>query len=70
MNNFEVLISSPFDRKFLVAEIWYNDKYIAEVNQENGSLNLDIYIEEGDCISLPLEDFLDAVELAKKKLIE
>ena len=69
MNNFEILLSSPFDREFLVAEIWFGNEYIAEVNQEESFLKLDIHMNEKGLISLPLDEFLNAIELAKKKLI-
>jgi hypothetical protein len=70
MKKFEIIISSPPDREFLVAEIWDGDKMVAEINQEKEHIEVEIYIsKDKNSISLDLDPLLDALIDAKKKLI-
>jgi hypothetical protein len=43
MSNFSILIASPPDREKLVAEIWFGDEQWGVINQESGTLALEIY---------------------------
>lgn len=38
MSNFKIVLSSVLDRENLVAEIWYNELLVAEINQEKVQL--------------------------------
>jgi hypothetical protein len=68
--NFRVCISSPPDREHLVAEIFLGDDQWAEINQENGCLEVEIYPKpNGQPWSLGLEDMLSITETAKEKLL-
>ncbi len=68
MKNFEVLITSPPDREKLVAEIWQGKQMIAEINQENEKLELEIYAGENRRLILNYDQFLEALKVAKEKL--
>ena len=59
MNNFKILISSPYDREHLVAEIWYEDDFIAEINQEGDCLEIQIYYGDEKTLNLPFEQFIE-----------
>ena len=68
INDYEVLINSPCDREFLVAEIWYNNDLVAEINQEKGEFEIEFYFGDDKVISFPLNEFQEVVEKAKKHL--
>jgi hypothetical protein len=44
INDFEVLICSPYDKEKLVCEIYYKDELLAEISQETDALLLEIYL--------------------------
>ena len=69
MKNLTIEIASPPDRENLVAEIWLEDQMIAEINQENNNLELEIFIKEKGKLKLNYDDFLETLEKAKKKLV-
>jgi len=68
MSEFKIEISSVPDRENLVAEIWHNELLIAEINQENEILEIELY--QSEKITFGLEEFLDILNSAKKELIE
>jgi len=58
------------DREKLAAEIWNeNNRMIAEINQENEYLELEIYFSKKDVLKLDYEEFLSALQEGKKKLL-
>lgn len=63
---FEVLIASVPDRENLVAEIWYNDLMIAEVNQESERVEIEFYMREQ--IAFDFDTLFEALKIAKEKL--
>jgi hypothetical protein len=66
----EVVISSPPDRNYLVAEIWFSDEQWAEVNQEEDELRVEIYPRQGGGPwSFPLTDALEALMKAASRLL-
>ena len=68
MRKFEIEIVSVLDRNKLVAEIWYEKKLIAEINQETESLEIELYAQEK--VSLNYDEFLKTLEVAKNRLRE
>lgn len=70
MNDFEILITSPPDRENLVAEIWLEDQMIAEINQENENLELELFTDEKGKLKLNYDGFLETLKKAKEKLVE
>ncbi len=70
MKDFEILITSPPDRENLVAEIWLEDQMIAEINQENKNLELELFTDEKGRLKLNFDDFLETLKMAKEKLVE
>lgn len=67
MNKIEILIASVPDRDKEVAEIWYENNLIAEINQENNNLEIELYPPQR--ITLDYQEFLKILETAKNKLI-
>jgi len=67
MKQFEILITSPPDRKNLVAEIWHDDTLVAEVLQETGKFEIEFYLHGKKLFDL--SDLLKAIEIAKEKLL-
>jgi len=68
MSKFKIEISSVPDRENLVAEIWHNELLIAEINQENEILEIELY--QSEKITFGLEEFLDILNSAKKELVD
>jgi len=67
MNKFKIEIASVSDRDKLVAEIWFGESLIAEVNQENDQLQIEFYSIQKKVFDL--NDFLDVLVVAKNKLL-
>lgn len=70
MKKYSIEISSPIDRENLVAEIWFNDELVAELNSENDRLELEIYVKEDGKLSLDFTSFFEALRIAEQKLCE
>lgn len=68
MNKIRIEIASVPDRENLVAEIWFNESLIAEINQEQNDLKIEFYASKNQ--SLPFDELLEALIKAKDKLIE
>ncbi len=68
MSKFKIEITSAPDRENLVAEICFEENLIAEVNQENGEVKMELYPSKA--IAFNLAEFLEIVETARKELIE
>ncbi len=64
MKEFEVLITSPPDREKLVAEIWHDNIFVAEINHETENIEIEFYLKQK--ISFDLNDFLKTLEIAKR----
>lgn len=65
---YEILIVSPSDREYLVAEITKADNFYAEINQEKGFLEIQIY-GENEPIKLSFRDFCEVLHRAKLYLV-
>jgi hypothetical protein len=64
-----VCISSPPDRQYLVAEIFFGNEQWAELNQEGDILQLEIYPRQnGQPWSLSFQTVLEALNEANEKL--
>ena len=68
MSKFNIELSSVPDRENLVAEIWYENKMIAEVNKESENFVIEIYFDGK--ISFILDEFFEVLENAKRRIIE
>ncbi len=68
MSKFKIEIASVPDRENLVAEIWYNEILVAEINQETAKLEIEFYLNEK--IIFGLDDFFETLETAKRKIIK
>jgi hypothetical protein len=62
-------IASPPDREYLVAELFSENEQWAEVNQESGSLTVELYPRrDGQPWSLGFEETLMALRQAQQRL--
>ena len=68
MSKFNVELSSVPDRENLVAEIWYEKKMVAEVNKETEKFVIEFCLDEK--ISFMLDEFLEVLENAKRRILE
>jgi hypothetical protein len=67
---FKISITSPPDRTFLVAEIFFGSEQIAEINRENEKLQIEIFRNRSnDYWMLPCDEFLSTLVEAKNRLI-
>lgn len=73
-NNFRIRICSDLDYEELVADICYDNYKIATIMQDKGKDNMEIEIffsvDENESWKFPLNDFMEAISIAKKQLIE
>lgn len=60
INMFEILLVSMPDREKLVAEIWFDNFLLTEINQEHGNLKIEFYTQSG--ITFDLDEILNAIE--------
>ena len=67
MREFDIFITCPPDRIYLVAEIWYAETLVAEINQETEMLEIEFYLTERTIFNL--SEFLEVLEKAKNKLM-
>lgn len=67
MSKFKIEITSVPDREKLVAEIWFGEELIAEVNQEEEKLKITLYNNQK--LFFQFADFLSALDEAKRKLL-
>ena len=68
MSKFNIELSSVPDRDNLVAEIWYENKMVAEVNKETEKFVIEFCLDEK--ISFMLDEFLEVLENAKRRILE
>ena len=68
MSKFKIELSSVPDRENLVAEIWYEKKMVAEVNKETEKFVIEFCLDEK--ISFMLDEFLEVLENAKRRILE
>jgi hypothetical protein len=63
-------IASPPDREKLVAELFYDREQWAEINQDSGTLRLELYPRrDGKPWDLPFDEALAVLQTAKERLI-
>jgi hypothetical protein len=67
MKKFKIEITSVPDRSNLVAEIWYEESLLAEINQEEEILKVELYNTQKEFFIY--EDFIAVFEEAKQKLL-
>ena len=71
MNKFEILITSPPDRESLVAEIWYNNMFWAEISEERGELLAQFYPHPNKKYwEFSFNEAMSTLDQAKRKLLE
>lgn len=68
INGYEILIVSPFDREYLVAEITKGEDFFAELNQEKDFLEIQLYGNKDDIFHVILKEFCDVLNRAKEYL--
>ena len=66
-NHFEIVVASVPEKEKLVAEIWYKNIFIAEINQDESVLTIELY--EHKDVAIPIAEFQEVLEKAKQKLL-
>ena len=73
-NKFTIKLCSDLDYEEMVADISYENHTIAMISQDEGidRMKIVLFIPSGGLMSidLPLDDFMNAIQFAKKCLIE
>lgn len=69
MKNFRIIISSPYDREKLVSEIWYNNDFLAEMNQEQNFLEIVFYYGGPNQMKFSFDELQEVLQEAKTHLI-
>ena len=65
----EIVISSPPDRKNLVAEIWNNSEHLAEINRESDQYVIEIYpTRSGEAWRLNVDNLIQIMIETKARL--
>jgi len=63
-------ITSPPDREKLVAELWWGDEMWGEINQDSGSLMVELYPRaSGEPWTFPLDTLLEVLRKAGPHLL-
>jgi hypothetical protein len=71
MNTFRTTIASPPDRKHLVAEVFFGNEQVAELNTERGTLAIELYPRaDGQAWSFDAEQFQFALAEGTARLLE
>jgi len=71
--DFRISVGDDQEHEDLTAEIYYQDRFVAMLTQEKGYTNIEIELyppPEDEKWCFPLDDFLKAIEFAKKRLWE
>ena len=68
MSKFNIELSSVPDRENLVAEIWYENKMVAEVNKETEKFVIEFCLDEK--ISFMLDEFLEDLKMQKEEYLK
>lgn len=63
---FEIIITGPIYRKELVAEIWYNERVVAELISDYSEITAMLYPNVSP--GVPLDEFIEILMKAKKQL--
>jgi hypothetical protein len=66
MNKFRIEITDVPYREKLIAEIWFEEIHVAEINQETQDLEIEIFPTER--VKVPLRDFREVIENAVIRL--
>jgi hypothetical protein len=66
----EIIVSSPPDRNFVVAEVWVEHEQWAEIDQELGTISIEFYPRrDGRPWKLDFEEALSVLTRAKAELL-
>jgi hypothetical protein len=72
---YEIIIASPPEYEELVAEIYHDGHFVALLSKEKGNENIEVEFansmldQSQVCRKMDLKEFLENVELARKKLV-
>lgn len=66
---FRITVASDIDYGTLIAEIYFDNEFIALVSQDEGKRQFNLELPMRDSLTVvPLDEFVDAVSKAKKQL--
>jgi hypothetical protein len=75
-NDIKITVCSDLDYDHLIAEIYIADRFVALISQEEGKENLKIEFprvgmtENAICEKAGLVQFMEAVEIARRRLVD
>lgn len=68
--DFRITIASPPDREQLVAEVFFGNEQVAEINQDAEDLRIEVYCRPSAAPwVLPFEEFMNTLNQAKVRLL-
>jgi histidinol phosphatase-like PHP family hydrolase len=71
MDKFEIVIASIPSKENLVAEIYYNNLYWAQISQETEKLMVRFYPHENNSFwEFNLNEAIETLEIAKKRMLD
>lgn len=70
MNEFKIEIASVPDRENLVAEVWFKDNLLCEINTENQLLEIEFYFTKDSMHKFNYCSFIETLNIAKEKLLD
>jgi len=68
MDNYKVLIANDSDRENCFIEVWFEDKLIAEITNENNSIRINFFDLKD--LNLDFNDFFSMIKNIQGNLIE
>lgn len=68
MDNYKVLIANDSDRENSFIEVWFEDKLIAEITNENNSIRMN-FIDVKN-LNLDFNEFFSVIKSIQENLIE
>ncbi len=68
--NIQIAVISPPDREKLAVELCFENEQVAELNQEENDLSIELYgRQDGRPWIIPYDEFVRALQNAKKELV-
>jgi hypothetical protein len=69
MSNLKIQILDVLYRERLIAEIQCDNYVIAEINDDNGIAEIEVFSYDEKQIAIPVDEFINIINEAKTKLV-
>jgi hypothetical protein len=67
----EILIARPFTKEKLVSELWIDNERLAEINQEEEVLMVEVYPRlDGKPWAVSFDGLVSSLKVAKERLVD